>query len=57
MTLPSRVERLRSYIAFFPKMVEKCLTVAFSDVAPTIMDLMGIPQPEEMTGKSLIEGD
>jgi len=28
-----------------------------SDVAPTILDLMGIPQPEEMTGKSLIEGD
>jgi 2,3-bisphosphoglycerate-independent phosphoglycerate mutase len=28
-----------------------------ADVAPTILDLMGIPQPEEMTGKSLIEAD
>ncbi|KKR11170.1 MAG: 2,3-bisphosphoglycerate-independent phosphoglycerate mutase [Candidatus Woesebacteria bacterium GW2011_GWA1_39_21] len=25
-----------------------------SDVAPTIMDLMGVPKPPEMTGKSLI---
>jgi 2,3-bisphosphoglycerate-independent phosphoglycerate mutase len=28
-----------------------------ADVAPTILDLMGIPQSEEMTGKSLIEPD
>lgn len=26
-----------------------------SDVAPTMLELMGIPQPEEMSGKSLIE--
>jgi 2,3-bisphosphoglycerate-independent phosphoglycerate mutase len=26
------------------------------DIAPTILDLMGIDPPEEMTGKSLIEG-
>ncbi len=26
-----------------------------SDLAPTILDLMGLPQPGEMTGKSLIE--
>lgn len=26
-----------------------------SDIAPTILQLMGIPQPEEMTGHSLIE--
>ncbi|MBU1167380.1 alkaline phosphatase family protein, partial [Patescibacteria group bacterium] len=25
-----------------------------ADVAPTILDIMGIPKPEEMTGKSLI---
>jgi len=25
-----------------------------SDVAPTILDLFNIPQPEEMTGKSLL---
>jgi 2,3-bisphosphoglycerate-independent phosphoglycerate mutase len=25
-----------------------------ADIAPTILDLMGIPQPEEMTGKSLL---
>lgn len=28
---------------------------ALCDIAPTILDLMGIPQPKEMTGKSLIE--
>ncbi|KAA3596122.1 MAG: 2,3-bisphosphoglycerate-independent phosphoglycerate mutase [Calditrichaeota bacterium] len=27
-----------------------------SDIAPTILDLMEIPQPEEMTGKSMILG-
>lgn len=25
------------------------------DIAPTILDLMGLPQPAEMTGRSLIE--
>ena len=25
-----------------------------ADVAPTILEIMGLPQPEEMTGKSLI---
>jgi 2,3-bisphosphoglycerate-independent phosphoglycerate mutase len=28
-----------------------------SDVAATVLDLMGIPQPEEMTGRSLINPD
>jgi 2,3-bisphosphoglycerate-independent phosphoglycerate mutase len=27
-----------------------------ADVAPTVLDLLGIPQPEEMTGRSVIEG-
>jgi 2,3-bisphosphoglycerate-independent phosphoglycerate mutase len=27
---------------------------AGSDIAPTVLDLMGIPQPKEMTGRSLI---
>jgi 2,3-bisphosphoglycerate-independent phosphoglycerate mutase len=27
-----------------------------ADVAPTVLELLGIPQPEEMTGRSLIEG-
>jgi 2,3-bisphosphoglycerate-independent phosphoglycerate mutase len=27
-----------------------------SDVAPTILDLLGLPKPEEMTGNSLLEG-
>ncbi|MBI2623022.1 MAG: 2,3-bisphosphoglycerate-independent phosphoglycerate mutase [Candidatus Liptonbacteria bacterium] len=27
-----------------------------ADVAPTILELFGIPQPEEMTGRSLLEG-
>jgi len=26
-----------------------------ADVAPTILDILGVPQPEEMTGRSLIE--
>ena len=30
-------------------------TGALCDVAPTILDLMGLPKPKEMTGKSLIE--
>jgi 2,3-bisphosphoglycerate-independent phosphoglycerate mutase len=29
---------------------------ALADIAPTILDIMGIRQPEQMTGKSLIEG-
>lgn len=24
------------------------------DVAPTVLDIMGLPQPEEMTGRSLL---
>jgi 2,3-bisphosphoglycerate-independent phosphoglycerate mutase len=27
-----------------------------ADVAPTVLALLGIPQPDEMTGRSLIEG-
>lgn len=27
-----------------------------ADVAPTILELMGVPQPDEMTGKSLLRG-
>ncbi|MDE6331334.1 MAG: alkaline phosphatase family protein, partial [Muribaculaceae bacterium] len=27
-----------------------------ADVAPTILHIMGLPQPKEMTGKDLIEG-
>ena len=26
-----------------------------ADVAPTVLDLMGLKQPAEMTGKSLVE--
>ena len=26
-----------------------------ADVAPTVLDLLGVPKPEEMTGKSLVE--
>ncbi len=29
---------------------------ALKDIAPTILHLMGIPQPSEMTGKSLLKG-
>ena len=30
---------------------------ALADVAPTILGLLGIPQPPEMTGKDLMQGD
>jgi 2,3-bisphosphoglycerate-independent phosphoglycerate mutase len=30
-------------------------TGALQDVAPTLLAMMGLPQPPEMTGKSLIE--
>ena len=26
-----------------------------ADIAPTLLDIMGLPQPEEMTGRSLLE--
>jgi 2,3-bisphosphoglycerate-independent phosphoglycerate mutase len=26
-----------------------------ADLAPTMLEILGLPQPEEMTGKSLIE--
>jgi len=26
-----------------------------ADIAPTVLDLMGIDQPEEMTGKTLVQ--
>jgi 2,3-bisphosphoglycerate-independent phosphoglycerate mutase len=29
---------------------------SLGDVSPTVLDVMGIPQPAEMTGKSLVEG-
>jgi 2,3-bisphosphoglycerate-independent phosphoglycerate mutase len=28
-----------------------------ADVAPTILDVMGLPQPAEMTGQSLVSRD
>ena len=31
-----------------------CATAALSDLAPTLLELMGLPLPPEMTGKSLI---
>ncbi len=35
--------------------VAKVKNGILADVAPTILDLMGMPQPAEMTGKSLVE--
>jgi 2,3-bisphosphoglycerate-independent phosphoglycerate mutase len=29
-------------------------TGALSDIAPTLLTMMGLPQPSEMTGKNLI---
>jgi len=34
--------------------IKLCDNCQLSDIAPTILELMGIPQPPEMTGKSLI---
>ena len=28
---------------------------ALADIAPTMLKVLGLPQPEEMTGKSIIE--
>jgi 2,3-bisphosphoglycerate-independent phosphoglycerate mutase len=36
------------------KEVKKVQNGILADIAPTILDLMGIPAPEEMTGHSLI---
>jgi 2,3-bisphosphoglycerate-independent phosphoglycerate mutase len=30
-------------------------TGALSDLAPTLLQMMGVPQPVEMTGKSLLK--
>ncbi|MEX2054068.1 MAG: 2,3-bisphosphoglycerate-independent phosphoglycerate mutase [Candidatus Colwellbacteria bacterium] len=35
--------------------IEKLNTGVLSDVAPTVLDLMGVPKPEDMTGISLLE--
>lgn len=32
-------------------------TGGLSDIAPTVLDIMGLPIPKEMTGKSLIRND
>ena len=29
---------------------------SLADVAPTLLEIMGIPKPNEMTGKSLLDG-
>ncbi len=29
---------------------------ALKDIAPTVLHIMGIPQPTEMTGRSLLKG-
>jgi len=35
--------------------IENLNTGVLSDIAPTILELMGIPKPEEMTGLSLLQ--
>ncbi len=35
--------------------LQKELAGVLADIAPTILNLMGIPQPPEMTGRSLIK--
>ena len=44
------------FIAIGPEMVGKKLREGgrLADIAPTMLDSMGIPVPAEMTGKSLI---
>ena len=36
------------------KMIKKVKNGGLSDIAPTLLKILGLPQPEEMTGKSLI---
>jgi len=33
---------------------DKITSGILADMAPTVLDLMGLPKPEEMTGKSII---
>lgn len=48
-----RFKRKTSYSQF--GIMEKKATGILSDIAPTILDLMALPQPKEMTGISLIK--
>jgi 2,3-bisphosphoglycerate-independent phosphoglycerate mutase len=44
------------FIVVNPNLPKRLLNIgSLSDVAPTILDLMGIPKPNEMIGRSLIE--
>jgi len=44
-------------LVIFDEKLKKCKLRdggTLADVAPTLLEMMGLPQPEEMTGKSLI---
>ena len=34
---------------------QRLRTGILADIAPTMLEILGLPQPAEMTGKSLIE--
>jgi 2,3-bisphosphoglycerate-independent phosphoglycerate mutase len=42
-------------LIYIGRKVNIAATGALQDVAPTLLSMMGVPQPQEMTGKSLIE--
>ena len=38
----------------YPECKELRTGSVLADIGPTMLDIMGLPQPEEMTGKSMI---
>jgi len=52
---PQIVEQLSKDFYWYSPVLRKQLDGKLGDLAPTILTLMGIPIPTEMTGKVLIE--
>lgn len=42
-------------LIYFGRKANMAASGTLSDISPTILSLMGMPQPEEMTGKSLVQ--
>jgi len=47
---------LRTAISYEPNALSKIISAkdTLADVAPTILELMGLPKPKEMTGHSIL---
>lgn len=52
----NKKDLLRTSVSFGPNTLAKIITAreSLSDVAPTILEIFGLPKPAEMTGRSLI---